>query len=48
MKFWNRLRWFGRAMFLLLLVGLWVSESPQGDRDPGDELVSAPKYSSNR
>jgi len=48
MKFWKRLRWFGRAMFLLLLVGLWVSESPHGDRDSGDQLVSAKKYLSNR
>jgi hypothetical protein len=47
MKFWNRLRWFGLAVFFLVLLGVWLTESPQGDRDPGGELVPAPKFPTN-
>lgn len=47
MKFWNRLRWFGLAVFLLLLVRLWLGESSLGDAEAGDDLVPAPKFLSN-
>ncbi len=44
MKFWNRLRWFGLAVFFLVLVGLWVSESPGNSAGGSSDMVPAPKF----
>ena len=44
MKFWNRLRWFALAVFFLLLVSLWASESPGNSAGGSSDVVPAPIF----